>query len=104
MYWTLNAKNTDTKLIYLTLGKVYESPNEEAIRFQIFADNLKKIKLHNYLHSKGLKSYTLGINKFADMVSCIEVHNSEFIIMIHNLIINYNNNDHNSAEIFAVGQ
>jgi cathepsin L len=56
-----------------THGKVYESPNEEAIRFQIFADNLKKIKLHNYLHSKGLKSYTLGINKFADM------EHSEFV-------------------------
>jgi len=29
--------------------------------------------MHNYLHAKGLKSYTLGINKFADM------EHSEFV-------------------------
>jgi len=28
--------------------------------------------MHNYLHSKGLKSYQLGITPFADMVSLVE--------------------------------
>jgi cathepsin L len=48
-------------------GKSYDDAAEELKRKQIFSDNLKHIKLHNYLHSKGLKSYTLGVNKFADL-------------------------------------
>lgn len=47
-------------------GRTYETA-EEAKRKDIFTRNLKKIEIHNYLHSKGLKSYTLGINQFADM-------------------------------------
>jgi cathepsin L len=43
--------------------------SEEPQRKQIFVENVKKIEMHNYLHSKGLKSYTLGINQFADMDS-----------------------------------
>jgi cathepsin L len=48
-------------------GKVYESSSEELKRKQIFAENLKLIESHNFLHAKGQKSYTLAINKFADM-------------------------------------
>lgn len=47
-------------------GRNYEA-EEEAERKKTFAENLKKIEIHNYLHSKGLKSYTMGINQFADM-------------------------------------
>ena len=56
---------------------------DEARRKQIFLTNLKKIEMHNYLHSKGLKSFSLGITPFADMVSvfdnllsseCVEMH------------------------------
>jgi len=43
--------------------------NDEDQRKQIFRTNLKKIEMHNYLHSVGLKSYTLGVNEYADMVS-----------------------------------
>lgn len=53
-------------------GRSYEMA-EEVERKQTFAENLKKIEIHNYLHSKGLKSYTLGVNQFADMTT------SEFV-------------------------
>jgi len=52
--------------------KIYENQVEETKRKAIFTENLKKIESHNHLHSKGLKSYTLGVNKFADM-EAIEV-------------------------------
>lgn len=49
-------------------GRNYEA-EEESVRKQTFTENLKKIEMHNYLHSKGLKSYTLGVNQFADMTA-----------------------------------
>lgn len=48
-------------------GKQYASLDEEHVRFRIFSDNLKKIEEHNKLHAKGLKTYTMGMNQFADM-------------------------------------
>jgi len=48
-------------------GKSYESEREESHRRSIFSKNLKKIEVHNYLHQKGLKSYTLGVNEYADL-------------------------------------
>jgi len=54
-------------------GKVYADAAEELMRKQIFSENLRKIEVHNNLYAKGLKSYTLGINKYADM------ENSEFV-------------------------
>jgi len=56
-----------------THGKLYADENEEQKRKLIFADNLKVIEMHNYLHATGQKSYTLGINKFADL------ENAEFV-------------------------
>jgi cathepsin L len=47
-------------------GREYGAAEEPA-RKKIFVENVKKIEMHNYLHSKGLKSFTLGINQFADM-------------------------------------
>ncbi|XP_051148859.1 pro-cathepsin H-like [Andrographis paniculata] len=44
-------------------GKRYENAEEIKRRFKIFSETLKKIRVHN---QKNL-SYTLGINKFADM-------------------------------------
>jgi len=49
-------------------GRSYEA-DEEEMRKKVFAENLKKIEIHNYLHSKGQKSYTLGVNQFADMTT-----------------------------------
>ena len=48
---------------------MYESVEEEIKRFAIFVENMKTIEMHNYLHSKGKKSYTLGLNEYADLVS-----------------------------------
>jgi len=59
--------------------KTYSHPTEEMVRKQVFAENLKKIEMHNYLYSKGLKSYTLGVNKYADMEL------SEFVRMMNGL-------------------
>ena len=50
-----------------TYDKSYDSPKEEEYRKQVFADNLQTIETHNYLHAKGLKSFTMGINKYSDM-------------------------------------
>jgi len=61
--------------------KTYAHATEELVRKQVFMENLKKIEMHNYLHSKGLKSYTLGVNKYADM------EHSEFVKMMNGLKI-----------------
>jgi len=55
----------------LYAGRTYDD-EEDTHRKEIFATNMKKIEMHNYLHSKGLKSYRLGITPFADMVSGLE--------------------------------
>ncbi|RZC34877.1 Peptidase C1 and/or Inhibitor I29 domain containing protein, partial [Asbolus verrucosus] len=49
--------------------KVYKSPNEEAIRFRNFEKNLNEINEHNEKYRKGLETYTLGLNQFADLSS-----------------------------------
>jgi len=58
--------------VYLT-GKKYATVDEEYARKQIFAENLRKIELHNYLFSKGMKTFSIGVNRFTDMVSCASV-------------------------------
>lgn len=58
-------------------GKVYEHGIEENVRKQVFAENLKRIEMHNYLYSKGIKGYTLGVNKYADM------EHSEFVKLMN---------------------
>lgn len=55
---------TNYKLQY---GKRYETAEEEFVRKEIFAENVKKIEIHNYLYSKGLRSYARNINQFTDM-------------------------------------
>ncbi|XP_030762340.1 cathepsin L-like proteinase [Sitophilus oryzae] len=51
----------------LVHSKEYQSPEEEAFRFQIFQDNLKFIRNHNKKYEKGEVSFVLGINKYADL-------------------------------------
>ncbi|XP_064629189.1 procathepsin L-like [Lineus longissimus] len=48
-------------------NKTYTTIAEEIKRFEIFVKNLFIIDKHNELHKKGQKSYTLGVNKYADM-------------------------------------
>lgn len=57
-------------------GRQYDAPEEHG-RKKIFVENLKIIERHNYLHSKGQKSFTLGINQFADM------DNAEFVKLMN---------------------
>jgi cathepsin L len=71
-------------------GRQYGS-SEEATRKQIFVENVKKIEMHNYLHSKGLKSYTLGINQFTDMET------SEFVQMMNGYHRSAKNERHNAT-------
>ena len=59
------------------------TPAEEQKRMAIFSENLKTIEMHNYLHFKGLKTYTLGVNDFADMVS--------YTLMYFYTVFHYNN-------------
>lgn len=57
--------------------KSYGTDEEELKRKEIFAEHLKTINLHNYLFSKGLRSYTMGVNKFTDL------SHQEFIEMMN---------------------
>jgi len=50
-------------------ARKYDNVEEEEKRMGIFKQNLKKIEYHNYLFSKGQKSFTLGVNDFADMTN-----------------------------------
>jgi len=42
---------------------------EEPIRYTIWKDNLRKVEEHNSQADRGLHTYWLGMNKYADMVS-----------------------------------
>jgi hypothetical protein len=48
-------------------GRNYESPAEEAKRFEIFKTNVKSIDEHNVKFEKGEETFKKGINRFADM-------------------------------------
>ena len=48
--------------------KQYASADEEDSRKDAFIANHKSITIHNYLHAKGLSTYTMGINQYTDMV------------------------------------
>ena len=66
-----NSKFTffTTILFYnLIVGRSYADATDERARKDIFARHLKAIAINNYLYSKGLKSFTMGINEFADLV------------------------------------
>ncbi|CAH1109597.1 unnamed protein product [Psylliodes chrysocephalus] len=48
-------------------GKSYASLEEERARFQIFQDNVQKVNTHNARYEAGLETYTMAVNKFADL-------------------------------------
>ena len=52
----------------LFLEKTYADASDEIFRKKIFAEHLEKIEAHNRLYSEGLKSFTMGINRFSDLV------------------------------------
>ncbi|KAK9887532.1 hypothetical protein WA026_023254 [Henosepilachna vigintioctopunctata] len=45
----------------------YGSPEEEARRKEIFKKTLEFVEEHNEKYARGLSTYTVGINFFADM-------------------------------------
>ncbi|CAH1389743.1 unnamed protein product [Nezara viridula] len=50
-------------------GKNYTTKEEDQLRKNIYFDNKLRIVKHNALHANGIKTYKLGINKFADLTS-----------------------------------
>jgi len=47
--------------------KEYANDAEDVYRMKVFSENLEKISKHNEEASKGMHTFTLGINKFADL-------------------------------------
>lgn len=50
-------------------GKHYANPDEEQYRLQVFSSNYLFIQQHNAEHAKGLHSFTLAVNQFADLTN-----------------------------------
>lgn len=44
---------------------MYQSPSEEAVRFNVFQNNLRRIEAHNIRYENGEETYERGINKFS---------------------------------------
>lgn len=47
--------------------KNYNSEEEDNYRFKVFLENKHKVASHNRRHANGQHSYSLGINKYADL-------------------------------------
>ena len=62
-----------------SIDRNYETVLEENYRKEVFRENLKRIEMHNYLADKGLKSYRLGINQFADWVRTVYLTKTRFV-------------------------
>ncbi|KAL3882291.1 hypothetical protein ACJMK2_028653 [Sinanodonta woodiana] len=50
-------------------NKLYKSTEEDAYRQSVFAENMKKIEIHNQKYKQGETSYWLGMNHFADLTA-----------------------------------
>ncbi|XP_033127822.1 cathepsin L1-like [Anneissia japonica] len=61
-----------------TYNKVYEH-GEEQVRQLIWEENFRSVAKHNLEYSMGQRSFTLGMNKFADM------KNEEFVAILRDL-------------------
>lgn len=49
--------------------KDYNDPQEENFRYNVFVQNLRKIRTHNKKFAIGESTFEMGINKFADMTT-----------------------------------
>lgn len=54
----------------MIVAKNYED-NEEKSRFSKFSKNFQTILKHNAEQDKGMHSYRLGLNEYADLVSVL---------------------------------
>jgi len=61
--------NDEWEKFKVTYKKNHLTSQEHDFRKRIFANNLKFIETHNAEHAIGLHTYTVGINKFADMTN-----------------------------------
>nr|BAN20187.1 cathepsin L [Riptortus pedestris] len=52
-----------------TYGKSYPHKEEELYRQQVFVNNFRSIQAHNKKYEEGKTTFTLKINKFADLTS-----------------------------------
>ncbi|KAL7861649.1 hypothetical protein SRHO_G00130900 [Serrasalmus rhombeus] len=75
-------------------GKSYGSVEEESQRKMIWLDNRKLILEHNMLADQGLKSYRLGMNRFADM------DNQEYQQMFKGCLGSFNESEIESEATF----
>lgn len=64
----LDVAKEEWKLFKLTHKKSYKSDHEEKLRFEIFRDNKHKIAKHNQRFLNGDVSYSVDVNKFADLL------------------------------------
>lgn len=48
-------------------NKTYSDPEQDKYRFKLFLDTKHKVAKHNQRHANGESSYTLTLNKFADI-------------------------------------
>jgi len=49
-------------------GKVYRNEHEDNFRMKVFMENTAKIARHNTLAHQGLKTYTMRVNEYADLL------------------------------------
>lgn len=54
--------------------KVYETPMEELARYAIWKSNYELVQRHNSQADKGMHTYWMAVNKFADLSSHEFVH------------------------------
>lgn len=52
-------------------AKVYNAKDEEVLRMSIFLENLKFIHDHNKRYANEKESYSVQVNKFADLVRMV---------------------------------
>ncbi|XP_053488895.1 procathepsin L [Ictalurus furcatus] len=75
-------------------GKIYKSVEEESQRKKTWQENHKLVMNHNILADKGIKSYRLGMNYFADM------SNQEYRQSVFKGCLSFNRTLNHSAATF----
>jgi len=60
--------NEEWNLFKLQHKKTYEDQSEERLRMKIFIENKKKVAKHNAQYERGLKTYKLALNHYADLL------------------------------------
>ncbi|XP_063039875.1 procathepsin L-like [Engraulis encrasicolus] len=64
----------------LKFGKVYESPEEEAYRKDIWLSSRRMVLAHNILADQGIHTYHMGMNHLSDM------SDEEYRLSLHSMV------------------